>query len=112
MGDTVRGVFGVMRDKQQLRRPFANQHINEAAHQLAVERVQPLQRFVKDQQSGVFDQGADDQRQPLLPPGEAMERRIGGAFVDTQNIQPVLHQLMLLVRYGLTRYSRCRLLLT
>ena len=30
-----------------------------------------------------------------------MERRIGGAFVDTQNIQPVLHQLMLLVRYGL-----------
>ena len=42
VGNAVRGVFGVMGDKQQLRRPFANQHINEATHQLTVERVQPL----------------------------------------------------------------------
>ena len=73
-------------DKQQLRRPFANEHINKAAHQLAVERIQPLQRFIEDQQGRVLDQRADDQRQPLLPPGEAMERRIGGAFINPQKL--------------------------
>ena len=35
-----------------------------------------------------------------------MERRVGGALVDTQNIQPVLHQLVLLIGNGLVDADR------
>ena len=35
-----------------------------------------------------------------------MERRIGGTFVDSQYIQPVLHQLALLIRNGLINTDR------
>lgn len=32
MGNTVRGIFRMVRDKQQLCGPFANQHVDKAAH--------------------------------------------------------------------------------
>lgn len=48
--------------------PLADQHVDEATHQLAIERIQPLQRLVEDQQRRVFHQRAGDQRQPLLAP--------------------------------------------
>ena len=68
MGNTVRGIFRMVRDKQQLRGAFANQDVDEAAHQLAIEGIQPLQRFIKDQQGWMLHQRADDKRQPLLAP--------------------------------------------
>ncbi|MNU08677.1 hypothetical protein D3C72_2548300 [compost metagenome] len=49
-------------DKQQLGRSLADQHVDKATDQLAIERIQPLQRFVEDQQRRVFDQCAGDQR--------------------------------------------------
>ncbi len=100
MGNAVRRIFGVMGDKQQLSGTFANQNIHEAPYQLTVKRIQSLQGLVKNQQRRMLHQRPDDQRQPLLSPGETVERRIGGTFVDSQYIQPVLHQLALLIRNG------------
>ena len=88
-------------DKQQLGFTFANQDIHKAADQLTVEGIQPLQRFIKNQQSRMLNQRADDQCQPLLPPRQAVKWRIGYPVVHTQNIQPLLRQLVLLVGYRL-----------
>lgn len=101
MGDAGRGIFSMVGHKQQLGFTFANQDIHKAADQLTVERIQPLQRFVKNQQRRVLDQRADDQCQPLLPPRQAVEWRIGDPVIHTQNIQPLLRQLVLLVGYRL-----------
>lgn len=108
MGNTVRGIFRMVRDKQQLCGPFANQHVDKAAHQLAVEWVQPLQRFIEDQQGWMLHQRADDKRQPLLAPRQTVKRRVGGALIDAENIQPLLHQLMLLVGNRLVNANRVK----
>ena len=42
MGNTGRRIFSVVRNKQQLRFTFANQHINKTADKLAIERIKPL----------------------------------------------------------------------
>lgn len=109
MGNTVRGIFRMVRDKQQLCGPFANQHVDKAAHQLAVEGVQPLQRFIEDQQGWMLHQRADDKRQPLLAPRQTVKRRVGGALIDAENIQPLLHQLMLLVGDRLINADRVKI---
>lgn len=109
MGNTVRGIFRMVRDKQQLCGPFANQHVDKAAHQLAVEGVQPLQRFIEDQQGWMLHQRADDKRQPLLSPRQTVKRRVGGALIDAENIQPLLHQLMLLVGDRLINADRVKI---
>ncbi len=109
MGNTVRGIFCMVRDKQQLCGPFANQHVDKAAHQLAVEGVQPLQRFIEDQQGWMLHQRADDKRQPLLAPRQTVKRRVGGALIDAENIQPLLHQLMLLVGDRLINADRVKI---
>ena len=62
VGNTLRRVFRMVGDKQQLGRSLADQHVDKATDQLAIERIQPLQRFIEDQQRRVFDQCAGDQR--------------------------------------------------
>lgn len=109
MGNAVRGIFRMVRDKQQLCGPFANQHVDKAAHQLAVEGVQPLQRFIEDQQGWMLHQRADDKRQPLLAPRQTVKRRVGGALIDAENIQPLLHQLVLLVGDRLINADRVKI---
>ena len=109
MGNTVRGIFRMVRDKQQLCGPFANQHVDKAAHQLAVEGVQPLQRFIEDQQGWMLDQRANDKRQPLLAPRQTVKRRVGGALIDAENIQPLLHQLMLFIGHRLINADRVKI---
>ncbi|MNF17917.1 hypothetical protein D3C80_2217030 [compost metagenome] len=42
-------VFRMVGNKQQLGGTLADQHVDKAAHQLAIERIQALQRFVEDQ---------------------------------------------------------------
>ncbi len=56
----------------------------------------------------MFDQRANDQRQPLLPPRQTMERRVGGAFINAENIQPALDQLVLLIRDRLINAYRIK----
>jgi hypothetical protein len=43
MGDAVRRIFRVVRNKQQLGRALLDQHVHEAPYQLAVKRIQTLQ---------------------------------------------------------------------
>ena len=50
VSNTLRCIFSVVRDKQQLRAAFANQYIDKATHQLAINRIQPLQRLIQNQQ--------------------------------------------------------------
>ncbi len=92
MGNTSRRIFSMVRNKQQLRFTFANQHINKTANKLAIERIKPLQWFVENKQRRMFHQCADDQRQTLLSPGKTMERSVSRAFINAENIQPLLHQ--------------------
>jgi len=42
VGNALRRIFGMMGNKQQLCLAFANQHINETAYYLTIQRVQPL----------------------------------------------------------------------
>lgn len=58
VGNTFRRIFGMMGDEQQLRAALSNQDINPAPHQLAVERIQSLQRLIKNKQRRMFDQRA------------------------------------------------------
>ncbi|MNH29835.1 hypothetical protein D3C79_900860 [compost metagenome] len=68
---------------------------------MAIERIQPLQRFVEDQQRRMLDQRTGDQRQPLLAPGQAVKRRIAAGAAQPQQRQPLVGQLLLRVRHGL-----------
>ena len=77
MGNTVRGIFRMVRDKQQLCGPFANQHVDKAAHQLAVEGVQPLQRFIEDQQVAWLQEQARQQKTVSLTAGQRVEVPFG-----------------------------------
>lgn len=57
----------------------------------------------------MLHQRADDKRQPLLSPRQTVKRRVGGALIDAENIQPLLHQLMLLVGDRLINADRVKI---
>ncbi len=57
----------------------------------------------------MLHQRADDKRQPLLAPRQAVKRRVGGALIDAENIQPLLHQLMLFIRHRLINADRVKI---
>lgn len=57
----------------------------------------------------MLHQRADDKRQPLLAPRQTVKRRVGGALIDAENIQPLLHQLMLLVGDRLINADRVKI---
>ena len=96
VSDALRRVFGMVRDEQQLGGATADQHVDEATHQLAIERIQPLQRLVEDQQRRVFHQRAGDQRQPLLA-RKAVERGIAARAIEPEQRQPLFGQLPLTI---------------
>ncbi len=106
VSDALRRIFGMVRDEQQLGGALADQHVDEAAHQLAIERIQPLQRLVEDQQCRVFHQRAGDQRQPLLAPGKAVERGVTARAVEPEQRQPLFGQLPLTIRNRLINADR------
>ena len=47
--------------------------LNDAFHAETVEGVEPVERFVKDEQFGVLDKGTGQQSQSLLTTGELEE---------------------------------------
>ncbi len=57
----------------------------------------------------MLHQRADDKRQPLLAPRQTVKRRVGGTLIDAENIQPLLHQLMLLVGDRLINADRVKI---
>ncbi len=57
----------------------------------------------------MLHQRADDKRQPPLAPRQTVKRRVGGALIDAENIQPLLHQLMLLVGDRLINADRVKI---
>ncbi len=54
MGNTGRRIFSVVRNKQQLRFTFANQHINKTADKLAIERIKPCSGSSRISNVGCF----------------------------------------------------------
>lgn len=54
MGNTGRRIFSVVRNKQQLRFTFANQHINKTADKLAIQRIKPCSGSSRISNVGCF----------------------------------------------------------
>ena len=75
--------------------PFANQYVDKGGTSWRL-RGSSLQRFIEDQQGWMSHQRADDNASRRWPHDDC-ERRVGGALIDAENIQPLLHQLMLFV---------------
>ena len=80
--------------QQRFPRPAA-EGLDDAAHEGAAARVQPVQRLVQDQQRGVLDEGAGQEAQALLAAGEGEERTlVEGA--DAKRVHPPAARLQLL----------------
>ena len=85
------GILRVVGDEQQLAAAGLQQTLDEAAYQLSIEWVEPLQGFIQDQQARVLDQGSYDEQQSLLTKGEAVEWRLCQRL-HAQQRQPLLGQ--------------------
>ena len=65
-------VLVVRHHHQRFARPVA-EGVDDAAHEDAVPRVQPVQGFVQDEQLGVLDEGAGQEAEALLAAAEGEE---------------------------------------
>ncbi|MNZ42300.1 hypothetical protein D3C78_598710 [compost metagenome] len=65
-------ILGVVGDEQQLGAfPYEAHH--HLPHQVAVQRIQPLQGLIQNEQRRMLDQGSGNQHQALLTKGEGVE---------------------------------------
>ena len=62
--------------------------IDKGAHHLATLGVEPVKRFVENQQFGVFDEGASQEHHTLLTRGELEEGAVG-QVLNTKHTHPL-----------------------
>ena len=74
------GILRGVGDVQHLRRGFVADAVHKAQDALAILRIQPLTRLVKDEQLRMLDQRPHEQEQPLLTVGELLVLASGQGF--------------------------------
>ncbi len=107
MGNTGRRIFSVVRNKQQLRFTFANQHINKTADTWRLSGSSPCSGSSRISNVGCFTSARTISARRCIP--RKLERSVSRTFINAENIQPLLHQFLLAIRNGLINANRIKI---